>query len=288
MSSGKSTFINALLGEEALPAFNEATTDCATFIHSEPNIEKKAIVYFSDNKKQIEITENLKREIKQYAKKDENCNDDKYKNVEKIELSYPFKNIQTSTNEDFRIIFIDTPGPNSTGGDYAEKHKDQTRAVLNDVDLALFMFDYTQLDANLKSDEQGLWNTIKKRHDIDRNFDVYFILNKIDYALKDNNQYIKDNYSETDGEFYELKKEKWYLKEKEAIEKLHNAAMEHNIENPKIYPVSSYFQLLLRAGTGWDDTKEDELDSFQKRNFKKIYNEQWEDESINYIGILFF
>ena len=30
MSSGKSTFINALFGKEVLPAFNHATTDSAT------------------------------------------------------------------------------------------------------------------------------------------------------------------------------------------------------------------------------------------------------------------
>ena len=33
MSAGKSTFINALFGEEILPSSHLATTDCATYIH---------------------------------------------------------------------------------------------------------------------------------------------------------------------------------------------------------------------------------------------------------------
>ncbi|MEA3497872.1 MAG: dynamin family protein, partial [Campylobacterota bacterium] len=129
MSSGKSTFINALFGEEVLPAFNHATTDCATFIYSKPNIDKKAIVYFSDKKKPVEIIDNIEDEIKQYAQKDAECENKKHKNVEKIELYYPFKNLQTSSSEDFSITFVDTPGPNSTGEDYKQKHKDQTRGV---------------------------------------------------------------------------------------------------------------------------------------------------------------
>ena len=33
MSAGKSTFINALFGEDILPSSHLATTDCATYIH---------------------------------------------------------------------------------------------------------------------------------------------------------------------------------------------------------------------------------------------------------------
>lgn len=40
---------------------------------------------------------------------------DKYKNVTKIDLYYPFKYIQNSKQDDLNVIFIDTPGPNNTG-----------------------------------------------------------------------------------------------------------------------------------------------------------------------------
>lgn len=281
MSSGKSTFINALFGEEVLPAFNHATTDCATFIYSKPNIDKKAIIYYSDKRKSIEITNNIEEEIKQFAQKDNECENNRHKNVEKIELYYPFKNLQTSSSEDFNIVFIDTPGPNSTGEDYKQKHKDQTRNVLNEVDLALFMFDYTQLDANLSSDEQGLWHTIEKRHAVGKNFEVYFLLNKIDFALDDN---FKDIITKDKDEFIKLKRKNWYLHEQSAIDKLRKASIKHGVKNPKIYPIVSKFQLLSRdKNINWD--LEDELETFQKSHFKRLFPTDWEEKFIDYMGI---
>ena len=271
MSSGKSTFINALFGKEVLPAYNHATTDSATYIYSKPNIEKKAEIFFSDNKENLEVFENIESEIKQYAQKDEDCKDDKYKNVEKIDLYYPFENLQTSSNEDFSITFIDTPGPNSTG-DYGQKHKDQTRSVLNSVDMALFTFDYGQLDANLKSDEQGLWNTIKTRYEKDKNFEVYFLINKIDMAMEDNFKEVKN---------IDDAKKQWGIHEKKAIEKLKKASKDNGIDNPKIYTIASKFALLDRNDTDWDSP----LESFQKK-FKNIFSDIWENEYIKYIGIV--
>lgn len=271
MSSGKSTFINALFGKEVLPAFNHATTDSATYIYSKPNIEKKAEIFFSDKRKSISITEDLEKEIKQYAQKDEDCKDNKYKNVEKINLYYPFKNLQTSSSEDFSITFIDTPGPNSTG-DYGQKHKDQTRSVLNSVDMALFVFDYGQLDANLKSDEQGLWHTIKTRYEKDKNFEVYFLINKIDMSMEDN---FKDVKTLDDA------KKNWGIHELKAIDKLKQAAKNYGIKEPKIYTVASKFALLDRDNISWDSP----LESFQTK-FKQIFENTWESEYKKYLGIL--
>ncbi|MCG3717755.1 dynamin family protein [Aliarcobacter butzleri] len=271
MSAGKSTFINSLFGKEVLPAYNHATTDSATYIYSKPNIEKKAEIFFSDKRKSITITEDLEKEIKEYGKKDEDCKDDKYKNVEKIDLYYPFKNLQTSSNEDFSITFIDTPGPNSTG-DYGQKHKDQTRSVLNSVDMALFVFDYGQLDANLNSDEQGLWHTIKTRYEKDKNFEVYFLINKIDMSMEDN---FKDVRTLDDA------KKNWGIHEKKAIDKLKQAAENNGIKEPKIYTVTSKFALLDRNDIPWNSP----LESFQKK-FKQIFTDIWENEYIKYLGIV--
>ncbi len=281
MSAGKSTFINALFGKEVLPAFNHATTDCATYIHSKSNIEKKAIIYFDDEKDPVETTGDVEEEIKQYAQKDEECKNNKHKNVEKIELFYPFKNIQTSLGDEFKIIFIDTPGPNSTGTEYKQKHKDQTRSVLNDVDLALFMFDYAQLDANLNSDEQGLWNTIKTRHDKDESFDIYFLLNKIDSALDDN---FKDIHTKDENEYIRQKQDNWNVHENKAIEKLKKAAIDHGISNPKIYPVVSKYALMRRLEEKSFD-EEDEIYSFENKHFKRLFGNIWEDKLIKYLGI---
>jgi len=280
MTAGKSTFINALFGEEILPAYTYATTDCATYIYSKPDIEKKAIIHFSDDKKSIEIKEDLAQEINQYAQKDEECEDEKYKNVEHIEFFYPFKYLQTTQNEDIAIAFIDTPGPNSTGEGYKQKHKDQTRKVLNEVDLALFMFDFVQIDANLKSDEQGLWNTIKKRYKEDKNFEVSFLLNKIDEAFSDN---FKDIKAKDEKEYKKYKLENWYKGEKEAIEKLRKAAKEHEIREPKIYPISSFYQLLHRKDRNWGEKKD--YRNFTEDYFQELFEDEWENKLIEYLGI---
>ena len=138
MSAGKSTFINALFGKVVLPTNSEATTDSATYIYSIPNTENKLEVFFSNGKNKV-ITENIEDEIKLYAYKDEKIERDekknnkdlsKYKNVEKINLYYPFKELQTSANEDMNIVFIDTPGPNSTG-DYGDEHKRKNANTLD-------------------------------------------------------------------------------------------------------------------------------------------------------------
>ena len=290
MSAGKSTFINALFGKVVLPTNSEATTDSATYIYSIPNTENKLEVFFSNGKNKV-ITENIEDEIKLYAYKDEKIERDekknnkdlsKYKNVEKINLYYPFKELQTSANEDMNIVFIDTPGPNSTG-DYGDEHKRKTREVLREVDMALFAFDYDQIDSNLKSDEQGLWHTIETRAKGDKDFEVYFLINKIDMAMNDNFKDIPK--TDNRDEFNRLKRENWLKGEILAKEKVEKAAKNHGIENPKVYLVFSFYQLLERNDKKNEDD-EDTLDIFKKKHFKRVFGENWEDKYINYLGIV--
>ena len=282
MSAGKSTFINALFGADILPTSTKATTDCATYIFSKEGIQNRAVVYFSDEKETIEIKENLADEIKQYAKKDEDCEDYKYKNVEKIELYYPFKYIKADANDELEIIFIDTPGPNSNGTDYSQKHKDQTRNVLREANLALFLFDYGQAQANLTSDEQGLWHTIKAKCENDKNFKVLFILNKIDEAFDDN--FIELKKVEDKSELCRLKKEVWFKNEEQRMQEIKRAANNHGINNADVYPVSSIYGLLYRdESKGYDDKKK--LRRFKEDYFEEIFDEnEWESRLITYLG----
>ena len=282
MSAGKSTFINALFGADILPTSTKATTDCATYIFSKEGIQKRAVIYFSDDKETIEIKENLADEIKQYAKKDEDCEDDKYKNVEKIELYYPFKCIKADANDELEIIFMDTPGPNSNGTDYSQKHKDQTRNVLREANLALFLFDYEQVQSDVTSDEQWLWRTVKEKCEKDKNFKVLFILNKIDRAFRDNFEDLKK--VKDKSELRRLKKEAWFKNEEQRMQEIKKAASNHGINDADVYPVSSMYGLLYRdEDKGWDDDKE--LRHFKEDYFKEIFDEnEWEGKLITYLG----
>lgn len=285
MSAGKSTLINALFGREILPSFNEATSDCIVEITSMPKIPKKAEVFF-ENKSPITLEEKDFKELKQYAQKDSKC-DEKYQKVEKITLSYPFLHIpnkQESKQKNIEILFIDTPGPNNTD-EFAYKHTNQTKTALNDVDMALFTFDYGQLDANLRSDAQGLWHTIRERKEKDENFEVFFLLNKIDMALSDNNQEMKDHptYSRENEE--ELTKKYWNKHEEEAIAKLEKAAKNHGIQDPQIFALSSYYELLRRMDNDerLSGDEEDKLDNFTKK-FRRMFGEKYEEKLIDYTG----
>lgn len=286
MSAGKSTLINALFGREILPSFNEATSDCIVEITSMPKIPKKAEVFF-ENKSPITLEEKDFKELKQYAQKDSKC-DEKYQKVEKITLSYPFLHIpnkQESKQKNIEILFIDTPGPNNTEDDFAYKHANQTKTALNDVDMALFTFDYGQLDANLRSDAQGLWHTIRERKEKDENFEVFFLLNKIDMALSDNNQEMKNDPTYSRENEIELTKKYWNKHEEEAIAKLKKAAKDHGIQDPKIFALSSYYELLRRMDNDerLSGDEEDKLENFTKK-FRRMFGEKYEEKLIDYTG----
>ena len=189
MSAGKSTFINALFGEEILPSSTGATTDCATYIYSskEDNTEKKAIVHFKDGRPPRHLSQCELDELKHYAKKDEDATEKKYKNVEKIELHHPFKYIpKEERKDDLKISFVDTPGPNNQGQG-AEKHSTQTRNAIKDAHVALFLFDFTQIPATYGKDgnPNDLWNIIKEKKDSNSSFKIFFIINKFDEFLRD-------------------------------------------------------------------------------------------------------
>jgi predicted GTPase len=232
MSSGKSTFVNALFGQEILPSFNEATTDCPTYIHSGTGKKNNLIVNFDDEKKSVNIVNNITEEIKQYARKDIDGLEDKYKNVRDIHLYYDFKNLKKSDNLNFEFTFIDTAGPNNLG-DFASKHQNFTKDIIeNEADFVIFLFDYGQLDASLDSDELGLWTLLKNRRDKDPFFGVIFVINKIDMAMSDN----------------ESDKKKIGYYEDRAVEKLKDVAQNrHGFKNPMVFGVASLYALLFRS-----------------------------------------
>ncbi|MWV62672.1 hypothetical protein DCO58_02920 [Helicobacter saguini] len=300
MSAGKSTLINALFGKEILPAYTKSTTDCPTYIH---NKDSKKLVVTKSNGEKIEVTQNIESEIKDYAKNDEtfknDIKDEKYKNVERIDLYYPFENIKNPFNS-VEVIFIDTPGPNAKGEEYSQKHKNSTSEILRHTDMVLFLFDYNQLDSqietnNTQNDKLGLWHAIKERIATKKakDFEVFFIINKIDGALKDNRQNIKDilakEHNKSKQELKALNNElehKYFGKnEKEAKEKLENAAKTYGIENPKVLLVSSYYHLLKNTiESSFDDDAEQDLKG-KREFFMRIFGDSWEREFIEYLGI---
>ena len=285
MSAGKSTFINAMFADDILPAYSEATTDCPIYIYSDNNPDNdKAIIEFLDKKKTIELSKKkVKQELKFYAKKDSNNLDNKYKSVKKIHLYWDFHSLQNNENNHLKFIVIDTPGPNNTDK-FQDKHRSITKnIILEEADMVLYLFDYGQIDSNLELSKGNIWDLIKQRKEKDKNFEAFFIINKIDMAFEDNRRLSKINNSQNRDEFYKNLKELWFYHENKAIDKIKNSAIKYGFSNPKVFTASSEYQKLIRMKEiSFDD--EDKLNVL-KQLFKSIFKEDWEKELIDYLKI---
>lgn len=285
MSAGKSTFINALFGDSILPAYSHATTDCPIYIYSDDNPENdKAIVEFTDDKKTIELAKDIvQKEIKFYAQKDSNTLEEKYKNVKKIDLHWDFHILQNSEKFDTDFVLIDTPGPNNTD-EHSFKHSETTKnIILNEADMLLYLFDYGQIDANLELNENNLWGLIKQRKEKNPNFEIFFIINKIDKAFEDNKKIEEIKNSSSKEEYYKNIKKYWFYYEKIAEEKIKNSATRYGFKSPKIFTVSSKFIEYYRNRKKLNFDHSDDIDEFVKF-FKKSFENNWKVKFHDYLG----
>lgn len=135
MSSGKSTLINALLGNKFMPSKNEACTATITEILDVDNPHFSAVVYDGDNGMIQEVPE-LTLEIMGELNDDEN--------VHRIsaEGNIPFLDSKSTA-----LMLVDTPGPNNAQN---QAHKNTTyRAINSDSNnLILYVLNGTQLSTN--------------------------------------------------------------------------------------------------------------------------------------------
>lgn len=164
MSAGKSTVINALIGQELLHSANEATTATITKIHDKDDfVDFVGCAYdYKDNpiEKQV-INAQILREW--------NANPD----IKTIDL---MGNIQVLHNDHAELVIYDTPGPNNSQDD---SHEALTMEVINDGNygLILYVLNATQLGVN---DDRSLLEKIKVTLDKDSHKEIIFLLNKAD------------------------------------------------------------------------------------------------------------
>lgn len=285
MSAGKSTFINALFGDSILPAYSHATTDCPIYIYSDDNPDNdKAIIEFTDDKPTIELAkEDVPKEIKFYAQKDEDNLEEKYKNVKKIDLYWDFKVLQNSEKYNMDFVVIDTPGPNNTD-EHAFKHSDTTKnIILNEADMVLYLFDYGQIDANLESNENNLWGLIKQRKEKNPNFEIFFIINKIDKAFEDNKKIEEIKSSSSKEEYFANIKKHWFYYENIAIDKIKNSAKKYGFKSPKVFTVSSKFIEYYRNKNNLNFDHLDDINGFINF-FKNSFGKNWNSRFHSYLG----
>ncbi|WP_026888474.1 dynamin family protein [Clostridium beijerinckii] len=127
-SSGKSTLVNALLGEKILPMAIRPSS--SIIITASKGLKRQAIIYFKDSKPKILETENLNEDaIAEYA--DESKNPGNKLNVTQIDIKTPYFML------DENIHIIDSPGLDAWN---LENHEKLTLEILlPTIDICIFV-----------------------------------------------------------------------------------------------------------------------------------------------------
>ena len=231
MSSGKSTLINALLGQQLMPAANEATT--ATIVKIVDSIQEgfSAIALDkSGNQLGEKIDSVTLEDMKRLNASEE---------VSTIELhgKIPFV-----SSVGMKLVIVDTPGPNNSRD---SKHQEMTYRMISDSEksLVLYVMNGQQLGIN---DEKIFLDYVcqsMKQGGKQGRERFIFAVNKMDaFKPKDEGLDCIEN----------------------ALEKVKSSLEERGIHNPNIFPVTACAALELRT----DDDEPMALEIF-KRGSKK-------------------
>lgn len=175
MSSGKSTLINALLGQQILPSMNAACTAKMYSILDDDHetSTKLFITYIDGNNRAIE--DNIQEELR-IANEDDN--------VSQIFIRVNVKGI---LNTDKALLIVDTPGPNNAQD---LSHERTMYEILCKVTggLILYVINATQMGIN---DDKGMLSNLLAHTDKNENLRVVFVINKVD-QIDEEKESLKD------------------------------------------------------------------------------------------------
>ena len=164
MSAGKSTFVNALLGNDYIPSKNQACTSKITSIADNDNIS-----YIIGCKEFLDAPNSYCVDINQ----DLLCD---WNNDNNINTIYLESNLEGIRSTDGVAVITDTPGTNYSGD---ITHADVTMNYLknNSVELLIYIINATQTST---TDNQLLLQEIKSEVLDKKNSQILFLINKID------------------------------------------------------------------------------------------------------------
>ena len=244
MSAGKSTLINALLGQKLMPAKQEACTATITEIKDNDSEHFTAKVYDKEGKL-IETQPELTYEVM------EQLNSNPLVSKIRAEGNIPFV-----TSEDVSLVLVDTPGPNNSRD---PEHKAATYRMLYESSktVVLYIMNATQLAVD---DDNNLLKYVAESMKVggkqsrDR---FIFVVNKLDDFKKGE-----------DSIDAALKKVKDYL-------------ADNGIENPNIYPASALTALNIRTILAESDDDDDD-DVYEAKGKVRKFNRNEEMFFENY------
>ena len=247
MSAGKSTLINALLGQKLMPAKQEACTATITEIKDNDSEHFTAKVYDKEGKL-IETQPELTYEVM------EQLNSNPLVSKIRAEGNIPFV-----TSEDVSLVLVDTPGPNNSRD---PEHKAATYRMLSESSktVVLYIMNATQLAVD---DDNNLLKYVAESMKVggkqsrDR---FIFVVNKLDDFKKGE-----------DSIDAALKKVKDYL-------------ADNGIENPNIYPASALTALNIRTILAESDDDDDD-DVYEAKGKVRKFNRNEEMFFENYVPL---
>ncbi len=179
MSSGKSTLINAILGQDLLLAYNRSTTTAITEIRCNDHMEHFVLNAKTKYGREVAKNEVASKERIEDLNDMKDPQDDNQKEclVELIQLEGKIPNINSSS---LNITLVDTPGGNNL------ENKKLKEAIIKDIEdennLILYVFDGTNPISNDYNELlQVISNTIKYSRNSKQSQDRFlFIANKMD------------------------------------------------------------------------------------------------------------
>ncbi len=217
MSSGKSTFINALLGNDILPSKNEACT-AKTFaiLDNDKATTFNAYIERTDGTQEI-------ISINDYSIMDKINSNTNIKEVVIEGNIQGFRNVQKAT------MIIDTPGVNNSQD---ERHGETTENFINNMKNGLIVYLMNATQLGIKDDQHLLSFIGQKIESSNGEINILFVINKADEI-----DFEKENFTTI------MDHAKEYI-------------IHAGFNNPQIVPVSSLAaRLLKKAHSGKPLTK---------------------------------
>lgn len=229
-SAGKSTFLNALMGEKLLPSFTKETTATINFLrHSDKaeNGEAGRVYYNNGDKKVLEKAD--AETISRYVST--NSSENVAQNINRLDLYLDSKFLEGN------VTLVDTPGLNGV----AEGHKEITQQQIERSSAGIFMFNANQPGS--KTDFEFLADLRKHVQN------VFLVLNQIDC--------IKETEGETVESVVQVLKENY----KKNVDNANGV--------PEIIPVAAYLSLVAKSKKKLDYQGKTEFSSEEKAELER-------------------
>lgn len=229
-SSGKSTFLNALMHDKYLPSFSNETTATINYLrHSTkgPSGIKGQVFYENDNIENLDSIEFDKIEKFVSTKSTIKV----AKDISHLDLYLDSKFLEDG------VILVDSPGLNGV----ADHHRERTERQINQSHASIFIFSAEQ--PGRKTDFEFLKELKKKMNTI------IFVLNKID-CINTLEQPLESVINKLKESYHCV------FPEEETI--------------PEIWPIAAYPALIARASTKLEYHQRTDFSNEEKEHFEKM------------------